>query len=104
VIELAGELDLATAPHVASVLDRMMVIPDHIVIEAGGLTFIDSTGLRLLLRVSDLVGGRVELRDAGLQVRRLLEITGMTDRFTLAFLPKVAHRILTGQRHLHPVR
>ena len=102
-IELAGDLDLASAPHLASVLDRMMVIPDHIVIDAAGLTFIDSTGLRLFLRASDLVEGRVEIRNPSLQVRRILQITGVADRFTLDSVPEVAHARLTGRRHLNQV-
>jgi anti-sigma B factor antagonist len=83
VIELVGELDMGTAPHLEAVLDRMLVIPDQIIVDVGQLTFIDSSGLRLLLRASRLVEGRIRLRRCSRQITRLIEITGLSDAFTL---------------------
>ena len=83
VIELAGELDMATAPHLEAVLDRMLVIPDQIVVDVERLTFIDSSGLRLLLRASQLVEGRIRLRGCSQQITKVFDISGLTSAFTL---------------------
>lgn len=52
-VALRGELDLATAPQVAEVLDGLA--PDaggvrHIVLDLRGLTFMDASGLHELVR------------------------------------------------------
>jgi anti-sigma B factor antagonist len=50
VIELAGELDLATAPLVEEALaDVETTRPQLLVLDLSGLTFMDSTGLRIVL-------------------------------------------------------
>jgi anti-anti-sigma factor len=83
VIGIAGDLDMATAPHLEAVLDRIMVIPDHLIVDMSQLTFIDSTGLRLLLRASTLVESRIWLKGASAQVRRLVNLSGLADLFCL---------------------
>ena len=100
VLRLAGELDIATAPHLEAVLDRMMVIPDHIIVDVAELTFIDSTGLRLLLRASRLVDGRIAIRNASLTVRRLIQLSGLSEHFCTATNQQVAHRMITHRRPL----
>ena len=55
-VELRGELDLATVGQVADVLES--VAPDasgvrHIVLDLRGLTFMDARGLRELIRQND---------------------------------------------------
>jgi anti-anti-sigma factor len=98
VIELAGELDFGTAPHLEAVLDRLMVIPDHIIIDTSELTFIDSTGLRLMLRASTLVEGRIWLRGPSRQVLRLLVISGLSKSFCLDEDPELAHASISQRR------
>ena len=83
VIQLAGELDMAAAPHLAAVIDQMMVIPDHILVDMSQLTFIDSTGLGLLVRASKLVGGRIWLNGLSPHVLRVLNLTGTAELFCL---------------------
>ncbi len=98
VIELAGELDFGTAPHLEAVIDRLKVIPDHIIVDVSELTFIDSTGLRLLLRASTMVEGRIWLRGPSRQILRLLEIAGMSPSFCLVDDPALAHDLITRLR------
>ncbi len=62
VVELIGELDIATAPILKAALDEIESIPDHIKVDMSRLDFIDSTGLRLLLGASELVNGRIWLK------------------------------------------
>ena len=83
VIELTGELDMASAPRLVALLDRMLVIPEQIVVDVEGLTFIDSSGLGLLLRASQLVEGRIRLRGCSQQMARVLDISGLSSAFTL---------------------
>jgi anti-sigma B factor antagonist len=98
VIELAGELDFATAPDLEAVLDRMMVIPRHIIIDATHLTFIDSTGLRLLLRASALVQGCIWVKEASRQILRIIDVTGVSELFCLEQDPVSAHRTMETRR------
>ena len=98
IIELAGELDFGTAPHLEAVLDRLLVIPDHIIVDVSELTFIDSTGLRLLMRASTLVEGRIWLRGPSRQILRLLDISGLSKSFCLDEDPELAHDLISQRR------
>ena len=98
VIELAGELDFTSAQHLEAVLDRMTVIPKHIIVDMSGLTFIDSTGLRLLLRASTLVEGRMWVRGASRHVSRVLDLSGVAKFFCMEEDPVIAHRIISNSR------
>lgn len=98
VIELAGELDFGSAPHLEAVLDRMMVIPPHIIVDVSRLTFVDSTGVRLLLRASKLVEGRIWVKGASRQISRVFDMTGVTDLFCFEDDPVLAHRTIAQRR------
>jgi anti-anti-sigma factor len=53
VIALTGELDLATAPEVEGELKRVEATDaSAIILDLSGLTFMDSTGVRFILRAS----------------------------------------------------
>jgi anti-sigma B factor antagonist len=98
VIEMTGDLDLATAPHLEAVIDRMMVIPDHLIVDMSRLTFIDSTGLRLLLRASTLVEGRIWLKGCSRHVLRLLDVSGLSELFCLEQDRLNGHRAISKGR------
>jgi anti-sigma B factor antagonist len=49
VVRVIGELDIATAPVLADALTRLEAPCDRVVLDLSGLTFIDSTGLRLAI-------------------------------------------------------
>lgn len=98
VIDMTGDLDLATAPHLEAVIDRMMVIPDHIIVDISQLTFIDSTGLRLLTRASTLVDGRIWLKGCSRHVRRLLDVSGLSELFCLEQDRLNGHRVISKGR------
>jgi anti-sigma B factor antagonist len=111
VIELAGELDVGTAHGLEAILDRM-VISKHIIVDASRLTFIDSTGLHLLLRASNLVEGRIWIKGASRHVSRVLEVSGVSQFFCLEQDPMralrtIAHRPTpwrAGSNRLDPNR
>jgi len=79
-VSLQGELDLHGADPVTAELDRLAASDVHaVLIDASGLSFLDSSGLRALL------AGREKLKSAGVQLRiveacdavtRLLDMTG----------------------------
>lgn len=82
---LGGELDLATAPELFdTVTERIAAGDRHVVLDLSGLTFCDSAGLSLFVRLQrqlDEVGGQMALAAPTPIVRRVLEVTGMADAF-----------------------
>jgi anti-sigma B factor antagonist len=80
-VALDGELDIATVPALEDALaDVERAQPKALTLDLGGLGFMDSTGLRALLRARSRAGRRgATLRVANVQpeVARVLEITGV---------------------------
>ena len=86
IIELIGELDLDGAPRLEAAL-RGAEASDatSIVVDLGGLDFIDSTGLRLLVMAAERSSdGRFSLLRGPKQVHRVFEITDLVDRLPFA--------------------
>jgi anti-anti-sigma factor len=85
---VSGELDLAAASSLEEELDRALESGSPlIVIDLESLEFIDSTGLSVLVRAhqqAQETGVQLGLINAGAQVERLLSLTGLADRLTLA--------------------
>jgi anti-sigma B factor antagonist len=84
VIALSGELDLAGAAALEDELGRLEPGPlDAIVLDLSGVTFMDSSGLRLIAVASQRAqesGRRLALVPGGDQVMRVFEITRMRER------------------------
>jgi anti-sigma B factor antagonist len=93
-IQLRGELDIATAPHVADVVDGLGSAQGgvrHVVIDLRGLSFMDARGLRELIRQRDnaqqnrqnlaVVRGRKA-------IERLLALTAVEELLVLADDPE----------------
>lgn len=85
VVTAVGEIDPHTAAPLTEVLDELATTAEltRVVLDLSGVTFVDSSGLRVLLtareRFDDL-GIRFTLRAPSESVRRLLEITNLLDR------------------------
>jgi stage II sporulation protein AA (anti-sigma F factor antagonist) len=79
VVTLAGEIDLACGEQVREfVRIEVDACPGVLVLDMSGVTFVDSTGLSLLVeahRVVDVNGGKVVIRGANQQFRKLLDVT-----------------------------
>lgn len=88
VLSVSGELDLAAASSLEEELDRALTSGSQmIVLDLGGLEFIDSTGLSVLVRAHQRAqdgGLTLGLVNPGAQVERLLSLTGLADRLILA--------------------
>jgi anti-sigma B factor antagonist len=86
VISLAGEIDLATAPDAERrIAAAEKVEPSELVIDLREVTFMDSSGLRVLLAAHHRAGenSRDFALVSGPAVARLLEMTGLTGRIRL---------------------
>ena len=86
-----GELDLATAPEVQRELDRAeRSDAAEIVLDLGGLTFIDSTGIRMVLHAdarSRADGNRLRLLAGRDRVHKLFALCGLVDRLPFVATP-----------------
>jgi anti-anti-sigma factor len=84
-VHLVGELDLMSAPEAAAVIAQAEGEgPRTLEIDLSALTFMDSTGLRLLLGARERAsaeGRQLVLRRGPDAIQRLFEITALTSRF-----------------------
>ena len=91
VLQLSGELDIAAAPTLEEQLASVFADgPNMLVVDLRRLEFIDSTGLSVLVKANQRAedgGLRFGLAGGGTQVRRLLSLTGIADRVTVADEP-----------------
>lgn len=80
IVAVRGDLDMATAPQLE---DTCRSLDSGVALDLSGVGFIDSSGLRALVRVREM-HDEMALVDPSAGVRRLLELTQMTDAFRLA--------------------
>lgn len=88
-LRLRGEFDLASVPAVDEAVLAARTIPRRLIIDLSELTFIDSSGIHLLLRTQRHVGGRLSLRPGPPAVQRVLALTKVADQFTFETDPPV---------------
>ena len=82
VARVTGELDLATAPRLERLLEEREQPASTLVIDLSGVTFVDSSGVRVLVREArraQEAGTRLALVSEDPAVLRLLEITALTE-------------------------
>ena len=87
VLVLAGELEVSTVGSIQRELIGAVEEHGCVVMDAMGLTFIDSSGMRLLLSALRIVGrnsGCLVFACANPTVLRLFAVTGMDGTFDLA--------------------
>ncbi len=81
VVELAGELDMANAPLLQNAIsDQELTSAKTVVLDLQGLTFLDSTGLRIILAAREQCwrrGQEFAVTPGSQQVQRLLSVTGV---------------------------
>ena len=81
---LTGEIDSYTAPELA---ERLAGDPPIEVVDVAGVTFIDSSGLRVIVEAHQrrlAAGSRLVLRSPSAAVQRLLEISGLAGHLDVA--------------------
>ena len=80
VVRLRGELDIESAPDLERVLLRSRPAGQRVVVDLAELKFMDSTGLRVLLRAraaADEGRWEINLRNVPPTIRRLFDMTGV---------------------------
>ena len=81
-LSAAGEIDLASAPILASHLQRAIDDGDGVVaVDLGDVTFIDSSGVNALVTAHLAAPTRLRLTRLHPNVRRVLEIADLLDVF-----------------------
>jgi anti-sigma B factor antagonist len=85
VLRVEGEVDLVTAPALATALAGATAEPGDVTVDLREVSFMDSTGLRVLLEARERLGesGRsMSLRlDEGGAVARLVDLVGVRELF-----------------------
>jgi anti-sigma B factor antagonist len=85
-VSAVGELDLATSPRLRAALDDAAARSSRVVIDLSEVTFLDSSALSVLVRSHTLLtdaGGELKLVVQTPSVRKVLEVTGLTDVFSV---------------------
>ena len=79
---LVGELDMSTARQLSDDLDLELGRGGDVTLDLADLTFMDSTGLQVLIRSALMLGdrGRLVLRSPGNLVRSILALAIRTDK------------------------
>jgi anti-sigma B factor antagonist len=86
VIAVRGEVDLHTAPKVQSAIERAASSNGAVVLDMGGVAFMDSTALSALMRAKELLqeqGISLRLASPSRAVERIFSVTGFQDYFDI---------------------
>ena len=87
VVSVVGEIDLGTAGRLSeAAVAAVQQIGPNLVLDLSGVTFMDSTGLKVLLAVhkrAELSGGRLVLAGPTRSVDRIVKITGFDQTFAV---------------------
>ena len=102
VIDVAGQIDLYSAPEFKERTLRVIERGKRrIVVDLSGVTFMDSTGLSVLVGAFKrlrLMDGRLAIVATDDDIRRIFEITGLDRSFTLCRGREDALEALAGAR------
>ena len=82
VARLCGEIDHHNARELRTELDRYIITvqPSEMVLDMKGITFMDSSGIGLIMGRSKLIrecGGKLEVREPQPYIKRVLRLSGI---------------------------
>lgn len=84
---LGGELDLASSGRLDGAAQSLRPLTSPLVVNVADITFIDSTGLRSLMRLHEesiaATGAGIRLINVNAAVHRVLELTGLVETFQI---------------------
>lgn len=86
-LSVSGEIDAHSAPVLADRLAMLSSDEGDLVLDLSGVTFMDSSGLRVLIEVQQRVGtssNGLVLQSPSQTVLHLLEVAGLAGHFTVA--------------------
>ena len=105
-LELAGELDIATAPDLEATIRSLCADGvGEIVLDLSKLEFVDSAGLRAILSGKALCeehGCQLVMTHPREPVHRLFEVTGLLGRLRFRRRSADGHESPTPERHESP--
>jgi anti-anti-sigma factor len=83
-VGLTGEVDTASAPRLSGELQALLftAAPRELVLDFGGVTFMDSSGIRVIIDIHHRQrdrGGVLILASVSDTARQVLDITGLTN-------------------------
>ena len=85
-IRADGELDIASAPRLKRTLRDAIESARSVVLDLRGLTFIDSTGIHVLIETdaqARRAGRRLTLVRGAAHIERVFELVGLSDRLEI---------------------
>ena len=86
-VRVLGDVDVHTAARLGEQLGEFMGgNAQRIVVDLSGVPFCDSTGITVLVNAANRLhasGRQLVIRDPSTQVRRVLEVTGLTGVFQI---------------------
>ncbi len=85
-LSVRGELDIATASSLDERLRALLDEHHQVVLDLSELSFLDSTGLAVLVRAAQMAegaGGGFAVRAVSSSAQRVLELSGVADRLKL---------------------
>jgi len=85
VVRCCGEIDMGAAEAFRALLDQAIAASPTLVVDFGGVTFLDSSGLRVLAVTAVRAGRSLAIRNPTPSVARVLELSQM-DQF-IAMVP-----------------
>lgn len=95
-VVVEGEIDLSVVDALRAAMEQAISQDANVVVDLGGVTFLDSLGLRLLLeakRSAEARGGAFSVGSTSAAVERVFEVTGVGSFFEAggpAVAPKAA--------------
>lgn len=86
VAQLDGEIDLSTAGELRTALEQALAADPKVVIDMAGVSFVDASGLRVVLQVAESLSGSgpLPLRNAS-RVQRILDLVGLSELASIEF-------------------
>lgn len=85
-VELEGRLDTLTSPDLEEELEDKIEGIEKLVFDLGGLEYISSAGLRVLVGAAQAIDendGNMVIRNLTVPVRDVFDVTGFSDAFDI---------------------
>ena len=86
ILRVSGEIDLATADQFGAALEEAVAVEPDVVVDMGDVTFIDASGLRVILRAAESLNGSGPLVLVNApRVAQLFEVVGLAETAPIDF-------------------
>ena len=84
-LKIVGRLDTTTAPELEATIDGCAAAIQELVLDCGGLEYISSAGLRVILKAQKLMNtqGSMKLTGVNETIMEIFDITGFADILTI---------------------